>query len=395
MNTFKLLRHKTNYSNLSCSILILSRCKSNLKGTFQAKMFEYLLKVQENNPNFAGTFANQQVLQQVKGKDFVLPDSISICEVLEILDLQMRENAKDITKTKVYREFLMNVRNALPGEKLEKNDLIKMLFYIGLDKKTLQAQLAIHAVILRLKDCLDHDLSLEDSCILANAIFKTSTINLDPTVINHISATLRMNLKKAISDPAILICFTKTLRQFKCHDFDLIEKISNSRTEWAKNLTVKAHILALFAESKYYDRHFLEFMVYSGLDDLQDTTSLQEPVSKYLTKRSRAKDLARFLWAISTLGWKLEPSEVEQVVWPQLHGRLDSEFKKQPAILIDSLMSLCVMGYYSSDLMALVVSSQVQQLLRGKTYSIRTSKSLVCFKKMCLVFQSKTRFNPG
>jgi hypothetical protein len=325
--------------------------------TFQSKIFNYL---QSSNSNTI----NKQVTGALN-KDLSLAE-FALKNILKSFDAHKGTKPGSLVSSKLYAESMEKIRqmNCLQNENLEKQELVKMLFYVGLQKKSHRSQDLMQAMMSRIPQYLDK-FTLYDACILANTVYKTSTKSLHPSIIKHIRKVFEDNFHVIINDPAVLVCFVKFYRQFSVFDYELLEKLSSNIDVWASNFTVRAHVLALFAEAKFYNTKATGTLVNLGLQEMKNSSKPVRSNSKYL----RAKDVARFLWAISVLGGNLTSEEIENVVWPWIFKQLNetNEYYKKPSLMLDTLLSLSILGYYSAELIQWMTSQNVLQQVLGNT----------------------------
>lgn len=253
-------------------------------------------------------------------------------DLLEQLDKCFgSEDVQHITTSKTYVDAVRKFPQFLDRCYADKDQLIKMLFYVGLNKSKNVQGLA-NNVLNKLQKNFDQ-LVLEDVCIMASAVFKCSVEKLNSSTVKLFAKTVQNNFQQLLDSPSNLVCLIKTLRQQRYHDFELLKKLDDSSSVWSKNpVIIKTHILSYFAEA--------HFCLTNQKDILVDCFEECKSGSEF-----RDKDLARLLWVANISGTDLSKHDAD-VIW-SLISRKMKHYQKKPERFLDCLLSMAIMGHYN------------------------------------------------
>jgi hypothetical protein len=254
-------------------------------------------------------------------------------ELLEKLDRSFAaDNDEFVTRCKAYRAAMDKLPSYLDRCYADKDQLIKMLFYVGLQKSK-QVQGLTNNVINKLQKNFDQ-LELEDVCIMASTIFKCSVDKINASTVKIIASTVQNNFQQLLDSPSNLVCLIKTLRQQRHHDFELLRKLDDSSEVWLKNpVIIKGHILSYFAEAHYCPKNDKDIL--SGI--------LEECKSG---SQFRDKDLARLLWVANIIGTDFSKHDAH-VIWSLIASKTE-QYQRKPALFVDCLLSMAIMGHHNS-----------------------------------------------
>lgn len=290
------------------------------------------------------------------------------------------------------RYFLLGLEHLTNNSKqLNKDQLIHLVFYIGLMKQNVQAQNMMRKCLMLFTKPLVDILTQEDLCILCNSAFKTSTKIKNRILLEKIKNHINDNLC-ILNDPAVFVTFVKTLRHNRYQDEDILNSIKCTmffnKTLYLYPFTCMCHILALYADYLYYDEQILSVFSKRCLELLQ--TSTFKTKSVYLTEQPRSKDIKRFLWALSNLNYPLSKTDIDKIVLPQIIVRVDSgEFRSDPGSLIQMILYLWMMQYKPYNLIKQFVTPEIVQTIRTQQIACKDSLELLLY---CIYYEESHLF---
>lgn len=291
------------------------------------------------------------------------------------------------------RYFLLGLEHLTANsEQLNKDQLIHLLFYIGLMKRNIQAQNMIRKCLKLFNKPLVDILTQEDLCIVCNSAFKTSTKIKNHTLLEKIKIHINDNLC-VLNDPAVFVTLVKTLRHNRYQDEDILNSIKCTmffnKTLYLYSFTSLCHILALYADYLYYDEQILSVFSKRCLELLQ-TSTYKNTKSVYLTEQPRSKDIKRFLWALSNLNYPLSKTDIDEIVLPQIRVRIDSgEFERDPGSLIQMILYLWMMHHKSYTLIKQFVTPKIVQAIRREQIECKDSLELLLY---CIYYEEPHLF---
>jgi hypothetical protein len=241
------------------------------------------------------------------------------------------DNGEFLTRSKAYQAAMDKLPAYLDRCYADKDQLIKMLFYVGLQKSK-QVQGLTNNVLNKLQKNFDH-LELEDVCIMASTIFKCSVDRINASTVKIIASTVQNNFQQLLDSPSNLVCLIKTLRQQRHHDFELLRKLDDSSEVWLKNpVIIKGHILSYFAEAHYCPKNDKDIL----------SAIFEECKSG---SQFRDKDLARLLWVANIIGTDFSEHDAH-VIWSLIASKTE-QYQKKPALFVDCLLSMAIMGHHN------------------------------------------------
>jgi len=272
--------------------------------------------------------------------------------LLEKLD-QNFDDSKSIVNNETYSSAMSDFPKILEKTFASKDQLVKMLFYIGLQKKTKQAQTLTNNVLNSLQKNFD-DLTLEDTCILASTVFRSSLPKINSRSVKLIADSVHKNLDNLLQNPADLVCLIKTLRQQRHHNFELLQNLADSSSVWLKSsITNRAHIMFYFAEALWCPLNYSD-MFFNCIKDCDNGAQFRE------------KDLSCILWAASVLGTDIGDRDAE-LIWRVINSKMES-FQKNPEPLLNCVLSMATMGHFSSHFTKLISSPKVMEHFQSNKF---------------------------
>lgn len=252
-------------------------------------------------------------------------------------------------------------------EHLPKIDLVRLCFYTGLKKKTYESQNIIRHCLNKLNN--SSELTTDDLIIICNSAFKTGMKINQKKLLNVIKKRLSDELS-ILKDPPYFITIVKSLRHNYNYDEELLLMLSNTiffnKTLDLYNFTALSHILALYADALYYDSTLLDAINEKCISYIRKTKNIN--LVEHLSKQLRLKDICRYLWSLSYLGYEdLFDEDIKDHIIPTLKEFINlSAIEDNIEDLVGTLLSLWVLGYYPVELLGPVL--QKNALLKGLIY---------------------------
>ncbi|KAL1513784.1 hypothetical protein ABEB36_003148 [Hypothenemus hampei] len=304
-------------------------------------------------------------------------EEFSIEENLNLLNAFVRAYGHKINQIQYFHlalEKLMNQRL-----ELAKDQLVPIIFYIGLLKKSPEAPKMLRNCLKLFSENYIQDLTKEDLCIICNSTFKTGTKIANLLLLNKIKSYINDNLS-ILSDPAIFVTFVKTLRHNRCQDDDILSTISCTmffnRTLENYTFSALSHILALYADYLYFNEDVIREFTTKCLEQLKSMP--YKARDSYLTEHPRGKDIKTFLWSLSNLNHKLSREDIENVIVPQVELRRKfGEFDKDPGTLVQILLYLWMMHYKASNLIENTLTKDVVDSIKANRLPSEKSLNLL------------------
>lgn len=293
-------------------------------------------------------------------------------KILQLLNAFMFVVPNRITEYKFYQHVMKDTDKYL--KITTKNELMQFIFYIGLSKHNKEAQVLLKKC---LRNIIKEHLELvttEDLCIICNSCYRTKTMISNLSFLNKIKDTLNGNLS-LLKDATLLATLIKAIIQNHSQDDDLLSTISCTiffnKTVKYYTFTTMSYILALFSDYLYYDEALLNFFTQKCIQELEKTGSVQSK-SLHISQQLRAKDITRFLWAISNLGYGGVNKEIiDGIIVPKIQERIDiGEFKHSPYQLLSSVLHLWMLNCKPYDLISYIITLEDKQYLKGNNIII-------------------------
>lgn len=339
-------------------IQLLHHIKAASNYTMQIKSTEQLknLFLLANDPQCINT--TNELLNAFKRLDSECCCRLNTMEtkdVLDILRLYARIVPSRLNRFTFYETAIDKLSENLGV--LTKNELLQLIFFVGQQKKSRQSQNILRECLKRIDEKFINELTAEELCIICNATFKTTTRISDKMFLNRVKVFINENLY-ILKDPAVFITLVKTIRQNQCQDDNVLSTISCAvffnKTLQYYGFAAMCHILALYADYMYYDENILKHFSSRCIDELKNS-KLADPRT-YLTEQIRDKDLKRFLWSLSRLGYNLDADIIKVVVIPNIIERIQKgELRNDLHSMVDIVLYLWMMNYQALELLSYVL----------------------------------------
>lgn len=277
-------------------------------------------------------------------------------EIFNILFAYMYVIPAYTTQLKFYDQAMRRISNQL--DDLSKEHLVQYSFYLGLSKhNNPEYTNVMRNILLILSDKYLNSLTQEELCIVTNAAFKMSVKINTIDLLNHISENLIEGLTHKKIDVPSLITLLKSLRISRYFNNDLLEIISKYVNTEVKDLNATAisHILPYYADNYYMDEHCITLLVSQFLEKLTDGKS---ETHMFESNNIRGKDLSRFLWALSYLGWTMNPKTLENLENIILNKFNSGDYKNNIDELFNNALSFCILNYIPRRLLRIILESK-------------------------------------
>ncbi|XP_050294483.1 uncharacterized protein LOC126734789 [Anthonomus grandis grandis] len=317
--------------------------------------------------------------------------------ILELVDVECCSRLHEFSTKNIF-DTLTNFVNAVPHqitkcqffhsaldclvihkEKLNKDQLVHLLFFIGFLKKNYNAQNMIRQCLKLFDHSTINRLMKEDLCIICNSTFKTSTKIKNHLLLDKIKLYINDNLT-LLNDPAVFITLIKTLRHNRYQDDDILNSITctiffNGTLKYY-SFSAMCHILALYADYLYYDESILKVLTEKCLNDLKHLSFKSKDT--YLQEQPRMKDIKRFLWALTNLNYKISREEIEGIILPQIEIRVDAgEFTNDVGSMFQIILYLWMMNYKACGLIDQFMVNDLIQKYKAQNLPNQQSLNLL------------------
>ncbi|KAI4466960.1 fast leu-rich domain-containing [Holotrichia oblita] len=313
-------------------------------------------------------------------------DDLDSTSVLRILNQFTQILPNKIREYQFYNRAIDRLMSEV--EFLSREELLQTMFYIALEKRTKNAQ-------VRMRTCLRHfakedirGLSVEELCIICNSTFKTSTKISNLQILEIVKETVHNKLY-LLKDTALFVTLIKTLRHNRYQDEDLLNTISYTiffnKTYTYYPFPVLCHILAMYADSLYYNEELLKLFVDLGLKQIQEVKIDLE------VGNIRVKDITRFLWILSTLAYKNVNNEMfVDVIVPNILERIKAgQYKREIEELINSILYMWMLNYQATELIPYALTEE--NIVNVRDIKSRTKQRLNLLLT-CIFFENRKLF---
>ncbi|XP_030766286.1 uncharacterized protein LOC115890246 isoform X2 [Sitophilus oryzae] len=310
--------------------------------------------------------------------------SQDVTGIIRLLHSFMSANPNRLTETRYFSLALDDLIKTC--DKLSKNELVQVIFFIGLLKKCSKAQYMLRICLNKFNKQFINELTQEDLCIICNSTFKTSTKIKNKGLLEKVKCHISQNLF-ILNDPAIFVTLIKTLRHNRYQDEDLLNTITCTmffnKTINDYSFTAISHVLALYSDYLYHHETVLKILSEESIRKLK--SNQYKAKDTYLIDQPRTKDIKRFLWALSNLNYKLAKEDIETVIIPQIVNRIKSgECENNPGSFVDIALYLWMMHYKAYNLIKHVLTKENISVMRATNpTSIRSMNLLL----VCIFYE--------
>uniref|UniRef100_A0A1A9WHI3 RAP domain-containing protein n=1 Tax=Glossina brevipalpis TaxID=37001 RepID=A0A1A9WHI3_9MUSC len=233
-------------------------------------------------------------------------------------------------------------------------NFIQFCFYLGLSKKNASAKVNASELLQnflnqKLEKYLD-DLRTLDLAIICNAIYKTATsVNIDKFNQRIIEEVLKINIEHG-QDGGILVTFLKLMRFLRLRSPSVCEYLAEicKNPDCLSKLQVKGqlHIFAYLTECLWDNEECSQPIIESFFKNI-----LHPKRFEFHIEAIRGKDLCTFLWCCAQMNCSLTPEQLRYIENNLFDKVKEGEFEYYPDQLVDSCLSLWMLGHKSQKLL--------------------------------------------
>ncbi|XP_017781425.1 PREDICTED: uncharacterized protein LOC108566167 [Nicrophorus vespilloides] len=288
--------------------------------------------------------------------------------IFNILNIYMKIVPNKILKYEFYKAALTFLNEYF--QFLSTKEVLQLMFYAGLQKNTGNSELLLKQCLRSFNQKTIDELTVNELSIICNSTFKCSTRIKNEAFCVKIIDTINNNLD-ILKDTRIFVTLIKTLRHNRAQNESILSTIScamlfNSTYEHY-DFTTMCHVLALFSDYSYYDENILNLFKDKAVEELTCDVVKKSNFSDKI----RAKDIKRFLWAYSNLGYKLDKRLIKDVFIKIMVKKIgDKDYDDEPETLLDCILYLWIMEYQAFELVPYCFSNdKITQIKKSKTKS--------------------------
>lgn len=273
---------------------------------------------------------DQNFINTIDVKCLSLINSLTHSQILRLLSLLLKNlSATELINTQFYNVSMDMLFQALEYELLNRQDLVQLSFFISLRKDKARSYM------IYLKPFLSdiQDLDLVEKCIIAEAFYKSS-VKLDQSQSRALEVVLSGMPQELISNSHLLVPLCKAIRLSKPTSQLDLTNLSNAILNMKQpfNIMAAIHILSLYSEALVHEPDAVARLVKDCMQIMENNIS-----------SLRLKDVDRFLWSISHLGYHLDKDK-KQLLMRIMEERLQElKMKKNVGFLVNSLLSLHIL----------------------------------------------------
>lgn len=291
-------------------------------------------------------------------------NSLGYGDIFRLLNSFARFVPNRVVRSGFYKRAMKKLYEDL--DYLSPGDLMNFCFYVGLQKKNDDAQKMFKMCFKRIDF---KQLSVEELCIVCNTAFKTSTKITNKHFLSCIVNVISNNLF-LLKDPALFVSLIKTIRHNRFQNDDLLSTITCTiffnRTIEYYTFASLVHILALYADYLWFDENILKLFVERAVTLIKNTKITGHPTT--IPEKIRNKDLNRLLWAVSNLGYQIDPNLLSEIIVPNILTRIENgEYSKTIDLLMETILYLWILNYQATELIPHALTKMNLQYVKGKS----------------------------
>ena len=290
-----------------------------------------------------------------------------ISSLLKLLNVYVQVIPCQVATNKFFHTALTHISKYI--QYLNREEILQFVFYVGLPKgKSKSKQAMLKACLKQLTSNDIRTLSIEELCIICNATFRSSTKISNGTILEKIREMLNENLY-LLRDPALLVTLIKTVRHNRYQDDDLLNTLSCAimfnRTIESYNFMTLCHVMALFVDYGFYHGTLLKLYLNECLKYLKTDVSENW---QHRPEEIRPKDITRFLWILSTLGYDDDCGIFEEIVVPTIVRKIErGAYENDTEELINSVLYLWMLDYQAVALLPIIFTQENVDIVKGKS----------------------------
>ena len=266
-------------------------------------------------------------------------------KLYEILDVLIRYLPEWITKLKFYELAIVRLMKEIEMNP-QKDDFVKLCFYVGLWKKNKTGVIYMNSLIIKYLDDIlrNQNVTTIDFAIICTATFKASVKIVSPEFTKRLLSEIE---ETNDIDRFIFVAFIKSLRHNRIQSLKVIDKLKElQKNGQLEKLQFGAlvHIFPLVADTCYKDESLNNFFISNCM--------------RTLDKEARAKDIGKLLWCCSHLNLKLDLKDLKKLEEFTITRTKSVEFKKKFDHFVDVALSLWNLNFHSIQLLRILVKDQ-------------------------------------
>lgn len=347
-------------------VQILHQIKSDSNYNLENKSMEELRKLfllSNGRDCVKNKFEFFKILDTLDTECYLRMGRLETKDIFDILRIYIHIAPTKLTQFKFYQAAIDKLSGQV--DTLGKHELLQFMFFVGLQKKNKNSQKILRRCMQRVNAEFVETLTTEELCIICDATFKTATRICNRKFLDRVKDFINDNLC-ILKDPAMFITFVKTIRQNQCQDDNLLSTISCAlffnKTLQYYVFGGMCHILALYADYMYYDENVLKHFSIKCIEMLRNSVFSHR--MDYFTKYVRDKDLKRFLWCLSRLGYDLDENIIRNEIIPNIVERIQKgDLRKDPHLTVEIILYLWVMNYQAVELFPYVLTKENIELI--------------------------------
>nr|XP_018900321.1 PREDICTED: uncharacterized protein LOC109032570 [Bemisia tabaci]XP_018900322.1 PREDICTED: uncharacterized protein LOC109032570 [Bemisia tabaci] len=262
--------------------------------------------------------------------------SFTTDDVLKVVDAWLYIVPHILNNLKFYHEAMPLFDRILSSNDTSLPAFVQTFYYVSLCKDKNLARDIIRKALDKLQSShsLMRALSLDELVIISVSIFRTSNTISSRALLRTISDGIMTNLQRLMKDDASLVTLIKPLRPAEFYDLKLLDAIAaNLSLLKTKSFITKIQVFALFGQSLYPDKDFLQKFA----DDIGH--SLLDLLENKETMDIRIKDVSRFFWSLSFLNVIPQVENLDKEVMEKIEDWiLDNQFNESNLHWLISIM---------------------------------------------------------
>lgn len=284
-----------------------------------------------------------------------------------------------ITKLKTYQKAMPILVQAF-ARNANRKDFMTVLFFLGLWKKNAAGSRLLEQFLQdHLGEFLNDEMELMDFVIVANASYKTSVRIKDGPFRDRLVEEI---CKFENNDMALFVTLIKCARMNRIRSDRIVQKLKSVLQDKPELADFRglSHMFAYVADNLIKDDALTELFLGEASKHIEAEILAQPEKTDSAPQNFRAKDFATFLWSCSTLSITLEQLELEaKDVKDLVFRKIDNgEYRFIPDTLVDTCLSLWLMGFPSVDMMSSIFSdSQFAQHFKKDRVKIESRRDLL------------------
>ncbi|XP_014665370.1 PREDICTED: FAST kinase domain-containing protein 5-like isoform X2 [Priapulus caudatus] len=252
--------------------------------------------------------------------------------------------------------------------------LVHLTYFVGNVRGGPKSLLS--SIETRLENVIE-DLSVSEIGLVCHALFKSSYSICSTTLLQKIGNKVQKDFSELDIYSSVSI-----LKQFRYSGFyqpsffAALELYLTDEHVEKLNLVAISHYAVTFASFRYWNEKIFNAFVNKFISVASVPRKLV-PFSKKVQElhpsvRARCKDIAKLLWAVTSMNHPCEHLNFDAVALDEVQSRVATgEMDWFPHYLIDCLHSLAMRGIFPYDLISLVLSTDYLKKIKAALYEPR------------------------